>query len=222
MFLEILDIVTADEFIVLRKIASSANFTDGRLTSPHSTVKNNLQIDQNGGAYTEASKIMSAALQRNEAFTNFAYPRLMAPPMLAKYVNGMHYGVHSDAAFMPLGPRPLRSDLSCTLFLTDPGDYSGGELAISLGAASVPFKGPAGSAIVYPSHYLHEVRPVTQGERLVGLTFIESRIPDASHRELLYHLDEVAALEGLGMSWENRTCLQFVRNNLRRMWGEPG
>ena len=222
MFLEILDLITADEVSLLRQIAASAQFADGRLTSPHSIVKNNLQIDHNGAAYTQTSKLMSAALQRSESFTNFAYPRLMAPPMLAKYGAGMHYGVHSDAAFLPLGARPLRSDLSCTIFLSDPDDYEGGELSISLGAANVPFKGPAGSAIVYPSHFLHEVRPVTRGERLVGLTFIESLIPDSTHRELLYHLDEVAALEGLGMRWENRTRLQFVRNNLRRMWGESG
>ena len=80
--------------------------------------------------------------------------------------------------------------------------------------------GAAGSAVVYPSSTLHEVRPVTSGERLVGITFIESMVPDPAHRDLLYQLDEVAALEGFNISWENRTRLQYVRNNLRRMWGE--
>jgi PKHD-type hydroxylase len=84
----------------------------------------------------------------------------------------------------------------------------------------VEFKGAPGAAVVYPSNMLHEVKPVSSGERLVGLTFIESAIANPTHRELLWHLDEVAALEGLAMSWENRTRLQFVRNNLRRMWGE--
>ena len=74
--------------------------------------------------------------------------------------------------------------------------------------------------MVYPSHTLHEVKPVTAGERLVALTFIESLVPDPVHRDLLFHLDEVGALEGFNMSWENRTRLQYVRNNLRRMWGE--
>ena len=222
MFLEIPDVATAGEVESLCRIAASSRFTDGRITSPHSTVKNNLQIDQADPAYIESSKLIAGALQRNEAFRNFAYPRLIAPPMLAKYVPGMSYGSHADAAFLPLGARPLRSDLSCTLFLTEPGGYQGGELSIQLGTTCVSFKGAPGSVVVYPSHFLHEVRPVTPGERLVGLTFIESAIPDAACRELLYHLDEVAALEGLGMTWENRTRLQFVRNNLRRMWGEAG
>lgn len=220
MFLEIQDVVTSGEVETLRRIGAQSHFADGRLTSPHSTVKNNLQIDQSDPAYVESSKILAAALQRNETFRNFAFPRLIAPPMLAKYVPGMNYGVHSDAAFIPLGARPLRSDLSCTLFLAEPASYQGGELCIHLGATGVSFKGAPGSAVVYPSHFLHEVRPVTEGERLVGLTFIESAIPDPAFRELLYHLDEVAALEGFNMSWENRTRLQYVRNNLRRIWGE--
>jgi PKHD-type hydroxylase len=161
---------------------------------------------------------MGEALQRCEGFRNFAFPRLMAPPMLAKYGPGMAYGAHSDAAFLPMGARRLRSDISCTLFIAAPDSYEGGALCIHLGSRSVEFKGAAGSAIVYPSDTLHEVRPVTAGERLVGLTFIESDVPDPAHRQLLYDLDEVAALEGLNMSWENRIRLQHVRNNLRRMW----
>ena len=222
MFLELVEVLNPGEIDRLRQIAASARFVDGKITSPHSLVKNNLQIDHADPAYVESSKLMTVALQRCEAFRNFAYPRMIAPPLLARYVPAMNYGVHSDAAFISLGPRPLRSDLSCTLFLTDPASYEGGELSIHLGAKSVSFKGAPGSAVVYPSHFLHEVRLVGSGERLVGLTFIESAIPDPACRELLYHLDEVAALEGLGMSWENRTRLQFVRNNLRRMWGESG
>ncbi len=220
MFLELPDVLTADELARLRALALTARFADGRASSPHSTVKNNLQIDHADSAYRESSKLMAVALQRSEPFRNFAYPRIMAPPMLAKYSPGMNYGVHSDAAFLPLGERPLRSDLSCTLFIAPPEAYEGGELAITLGTATMKFKGAAGSAVIYPSNTLHEVRPVTAGERLVGLTFIESAIPDPAHRDMLYHLDEVAALEGLNMSWDNRTRLQYVRNNLRRVWGE--
>jgi len=222
MFLEIPQIVTAAELQRLRQIADSSRFTDGRITSPNSPVKNNLQIDQAEPGYLESSKLMAGALQRSDAFRAFAFPRSMAPPMLAKYLPGMNYGAHADAAFIPLGPRPLRSDLSCTIFLADPASYQGGELVVHLGAASVAFKGEAGAAIIYPSHFMHEVAPVTAGERLVGLTFVESAIPDGACRELLYHLDEVGALEGFNMSLESRTRLQYVRNNLRRMWGEAG
>ncbi|MGI9169551.1 MAG: Fe2+-dependent dioxygenase [Caulobacteraceae bacterium] len=220
MFLEVADVLTQAESHRLRQIAQDARFAEGRLSSLHSTVKNNRQIDHADPAYAESSRLLAAALQRNEAFRNFAYPRIMAPPMLAKYGPGMNYGIHADAAFLPVGPRPLRSDLSCTVFIGPPEAYEGGELAIHLGTRAVTFKGAAGSAIVYPSDTLHEVRPVTAGERLVGLTFIESMIADPVHRNLMYELEEVAALEGLKMSWENRTRLQCARNNLRRMWGE--
>ena len=220
MFLELDDVLSGDEIARLKAIASVSRFVDGRVSNPHSEVKKNLQIDPGDARTEEASKLMAQALYRLEPFRDFAFPRVLAPPILARYAPGMHYGAHSDAAFLPIGQRPLRSDLSCTLFIGAPETYEGGELSIRLGARSVDFKGKPGSAVVYPSNTLHEVKPVTAGERLVGLTFIESMIPDPAHRDMLYHLDEVAALEGINMSWENRTRLQYVRNNLRRVWGE--
>jgi PKHD-type hydroxylase len=222
MFHELEDVLTTDEVARLAAIAAASRFVDGRVSNPHSEVKDNLQIDPADARKEEASKLMAAALFRIEDFRNFAFPRIMAPPILAKYAPGMRYGAHSDAAFLPVGARPLRSDLSCTIFVGTPDSYVGGELAIHLGGRTVEFKGAPGSAVVYPSNTLHEVRPVTAGERLVGLTFIESLIPDGSQRELLYELNEVAALEGFNMSLENRTRLEYVRNNLRRMWGEAG
>jgi PKHD-type hydroxylase len=221
VFLELPDVLTADELGRLRALAARAQFVDGRASNPHSTVKNNLQINLSDPAHQEASRLMAGALQRSEPFRNFAMPRAVAPPMLAKYAPGMNYGLHSDAAILPLAGRPLRSDISCTLFISDPGGYQGGELSVQLGGRTVEFKGPARSAVVYPSHTLHEVKPVSAGERLVGLTFIESVVRDPMLRDLLYQLDEVAALEGLTMNWDNRTRLQYVRNNLRRMWSEP-
>ena len=218
MFLEIPEVLTPPELDRLRHLAGAAQFEDGRRSSPHATNKNNLQIDRTDPAHAESAQILTAALQRCEAFRNFAMPRAMAPPMLARYAPGMNYGVHADAAFFPIGPKGLRSDLSCTVFINPPESYAGGELAIHLGTRVVTFKGPAGSAIVYPSSTLHEVRPVPSGERLVGLTFIESAIADPALREIVYELDEVAAREGLNMHWDNRTRLQCVRNNLRRMW----
>ena len=222
MFLDLPKVLTVEEVERLRSLADSARFADGRLSSPHSTVKNNLQIDHGDPDYAESTGIMVRALQRCERFADFAFPRVMAPPMLAKYGPGMNYGVHSDAPFMPIGRRPLRSDLSCTLWIADPASYEGGELLVRLGDRAVTFKGAQGSAIVYPSNTLHEVLAVTSGERLVGLTFIESRIPDLAHRNLLFNLNEVAALEGLKMEPENRIQLQYVRDNLQRMWSEAG
>lgn len=218
MFLEIPDVLTPDEVAQLRGWAAKARFVDGRISSPHSTVKDNLQIDHGDEAYTQSSRLMAQGLQRNEQFRNFAFPNLMAPPLLARYEPGMKYGVHSDSAVIQLGQRQLRSDVSCTIFLNEPGEYAGGALAVWLGDRKVEFKLSPGAAVAYPSTTLHEVTPVTAGQRLVGITFIESQIADPALRELLYQLDEVAALEGNNMSDQNRVRLQHVRTNLRRMW----
>jgi PKHD-type hydroxylase len=222
MFLEIPDLLTAQEVARLQETARSATFIDGRVTNPHSRVKNNVQLNYTDPAYTESSRLLAGALQRNETFRNAVFPKIMAPPMLTKYPPGNSYGLHSDAAFLPIGERPIRSDLSCTIFIAPPGAYEGGELSVSVGTRRVEIKGPAGSAVVYPSNTLHEVRPVRSGERVVGLTFIESRIADAQKRDLLFELNEVAALEGLTMQWENFTRLQHVQMSLLRLWAEAG
>jgi len=165
-----------------------------------------------------AVDIMAQALFANEDFVNFAIPTQFAPPLICRYTPGMKYGLHPDAALMGIGNVSIRSDLSCTLFLNDPNSYGGGALRIALGTEELRFKGPVGSAIIYPSHTLHEVEEVTKGERLVAITFIQSQVPDSFQRELLYELNEVAALEGNTMSGENFTRLQAVRFNLKRMW----
>ena len=219
MFLEIDDILTPGEVAELRRLAAGATFVDGRISAPHSTVKKNTQIDHADAAYQASSGLLATALRRSEPFINFAFPAAMAPPLLARYEPGMAYGMHVDSAIIPLGQRQLRSDISCTVFISDPESYDGGALAIRVGTRAVEFKLKAGSAIVYPSTTLHEVVPVTRGQRLVGITFIESHIVDPMMRELLYELDEVAALEGLNMHPDNRNRLQYVRANLRRLWG---
>jgi len=215
VFIEIPDLLKSDEVAALRRIAASSQFMDGRASNPHSSVKNNLQLYDKG-----ASDAMARALFGNETFRNFAFPVILAPPMISRYAPGMHYGAHADAAYLPLGEKPIRCDVSCTIFLSDPGSYEGGALRISLGSHDVRVRGAAGSAIVYPSHMLHEVEPVVRGERLVGLTFVQSRIKDSARRELLYELNEVAALEGLGMDPANYARLQVVQRNLLHHWGD--
>jgi PKHD-type hydroxylase len=215
MFKEIQNLLTADQVAALRRIAASSQFVDGRASNPHSKVKNNLQLYDK-----TASDMMGRALFGNEEFVNFAFPVILAPPMLSRYAPGMHYGQHADAAYLPLGNKPIRCDVSCTIFISEPASYEGGALRILLGARDIRFKGAPGSAVVYPSSMLHEVEPVTRGERLVGLTFIQSRIPDAFRRELLHELNEIAALEGLGMAPDNYARLQVVQRNLLHHWGD--
>lgn len=222
MFLEIDALLTGPEVERLRAFAAASVFVDGRVSNPHNQAKNNLQADTAGGAQAEPARLMAAALGRNAELRAWAFPRTMAPPLLAKYAPGMAYGVHGDAAFLPMGARAIRSDLSCTVFLSDPEAYDGGELAVHLGTRPILFKGNAGSAVIYPSNTLHEVRPVARGERLVGLTFMESTVPDPANREILWQLGEVVALEGERMDWGNRTTLEWVRESLTRRWTEIG
>lgn len=219
MFKQIDGLLGADALAELNDIAGRARFTDGRASNPHNTAKQNLQLHDPAAA-GRAAKILADALYGSEAFRDFALPKVIAPPMIGLYRPGMRYGLHADSAFMQVGPRALRSDLSCTVFLSDPASYDGGALHIAQGDAALHFRLPAGSAIVYPSVTLHEVTPVTRGERRVGLTFIESRVADAHRRDMLYELNEVAALEGLAMDPANRARLQRVRDNLLRHWGD--
>lgn len=218
MFKE-LEILSAAQVAELRGIAAAANFVDGRISNPHSKVKHNLQLNDEA-AYNRSSQILTQALYAHEDFQNFAFPVAMLPPMMARYTSEMRYGAHADAAFLQLGPQALRSDLSCTIFLSDPASYEGGALTIHLGGRTVAFKSAPGTAVVYPSDMLHEVERVTAGERLVAITFIQSRIADNSRRALLYDLNEVAALEGLRMQPENYARLQLVQANLLRRWGD--
>ncbi len=217
MFRLIKDVLNGQQIAELTKIADQATFVDGKISNPHNKTKNNMHMhDQR--LQQNAVDIMAQALMANEEFVNFAVPAQFAPPLITRYEPGMQYGLHPDSALMTIGNTTIRSDLSCTIFLEDPSSYEGGHLRIALGTEEVRIKGPAGSAIVYPSHTLHEVEKVTKGRRLVGLTFIQSQIGDSFKRELLYELNEVAALEGLKMSHENFTRLQAVQFNLKRLW----
>ena len=218
MFLEIPSLLTAAEIDRLRDIARTSEFVDGRISNPHNTTKNNQQLHGRDGVAKESSTIVAQALGRSEEFRNFAFPARVAPPLMCRYHPGMNYGKHSDSAFLPMQPTPLRSDIACTVFIADPGGYDGGELTVYLGTRAIKVKGAAGSAVVYPSTTIHEVQPVTRGNACVSITFVQSQIPDEKKRELLYTLNEVAALEGLNMQWENRVRLEQVRQSLHRMW----
>ncbi|MBL9069060.1 MAG: Fe2+-dependent dioxygenase [Sphingopyxis sp.] len=201
----------------LRDIAAAGKFVDGRISNPHSKVKNNLQL-HDAGAYERSSKILLDAMVQNPEFMEFSFPARIAPPLLTRYTPGMQYGLHPDAAYIPLPDGQLRTDVSCTVFINDPADYDGGALRVQLGNADLRFKEAPGAAIIYPSHTLHEVEPVTRGERLVAITFIQSLIPDVQKRNLMYELNEVAAIEGGNMAAETFTRLQAVQYQLLRMW----
>lgn len=215
----ILQLLTDHEIAECRRIAASAQFMHGRISNPHMKAKENEQLHE-PQAYHKSSQLLLQAFGRSEEFREFAFPVSIAPPMITRYKPGMHYGAHADSAFIQLPGGALRSDLSCTVFLNEPESYEGGSLHIQLGDAGIQFKLPPGFAVIYPSDTLHQVDPVTKGERLVAITFIQSRIQDPFRRNLLFNLNEVAALEGLNMQQENFARLQLVQNQLLRHWGE--
>ncbi len=220
MFNTIENVLTAAELEELRAIAARAQFIDGRISAPEAPVKNNLVVGD-PALMNRSAQIVADALFRSEDFRVFALPKAMTPPVLTRYGKGMYYGTHTDTAFMPQPTRLLRSDLSCTVFLSDPESYEGGELVTRFGTEELRLRAPAGAAIVYPSTTLHRVEEVTEGERLVALTFIESRIADGEQRELLYELSEIAAIAGEKMDIDTYTRLQRVQQNLMRKWGDP-
>jgi PKHD-type hydroxylase len=222
MFLEQPDFLTPAEVTRLTQLAAGTKFVDGRVSNPHNTTKVNLQADITQSGHAEASALMLAAFARSRPFQDFAMPRKIAPPLLSRYEPGMKYGPHADVAFMSAqqGSSELnfRSDLSCTIFLGDPRNYEGGELMLHIGTRPVPIKGKPGEAFVYPSTLLHEVRPVTAGQRLVAITFIESLVPDEADRNTLFELKDVLALEGLKMGWVSRVRMEVAVQNLTRRW----
>jgi PKHD-type hydroxylase len=220
MFNTIHNVLTRAEIEELRAIAARANFIDGRISAPGAPVKNN-RVVGDPALFDRSAQLVADALFRSEDFRVFAFPKSMTPPVLTRYGTGMYYGTHTDAAFMPQPSRLLRSDLSCTIFISDLDDYEGGALVTRFGTEELRLRAPAGAAIVYPSTTLHRVEEVTKGERLVALTFIESRIADGEQRELLYELSEIAAIAGEKMDIDTYTRLQRVQQNLLRKWGDP-
>jgi PKHD-type hydroxylase len=218
VFLKIKDLLTTPEISRLTALSRELRFVNGRVSNPANLTKDNLQVDPSDPKYAESVQIVSAAFARSREFMDFALPKHVAPPLLCRYTPGMKYGAHADAALVHIGSARLRSDISCTVFVSEPAAYEGGELSIVIGNQAIAFKGQAGEAIVYPSTALHEVIPVRSGQRLVSITFIESFVPDQHQRTQVYELNEIAALEGLTMKWENRVRLDVVRQNLLRMW----
>ena len=215
----VLQLLSDGEIAECKKIAANTQFIDGRATNPHNKAKNNQQL-HDPAASQASSQIMLKAMARSEEFREFAFPVKIAPPLLTKYQPGQYYGAHADAAFINLGSHIIRSDLSCTIFLCEPESYEGGALMVRLGDSAMRFKLRPGEAIIYPSDTFHEVERVTKGERLVAITFIQSQVKDPFRRNLLFDLNEVAALEGLTMKPENFARLQLVQSNLLRHWSE--
>ena len=168
----------------------------------------------------KAQGIVTEALLSNEVFRAHALPSKVLPPLLSRYSVGASYGRHVDDAIMGREQR-LRTDLSVTVFISGPEAYEGGELDILTVSGTDAIKFAAGDAVVYPSTLLHEVKPVTSGERIVFVTWVESLIRRADDREILFDLDRARrilfAKEGKSETFD---LLSKVHANLLRQWTE--
>ena len=186
----IADVLTPEELKTTLTLLQQADFVDGKTTAGRyvKSVKNNQQIKTDSEITSELRSIVLEALKRNELFKVAVRPKIIRPIIFSRYDVGMYYGSHFDNAIM--GDESIsRTDVSLTLFLTDPDTYKGGELVIETSLGEQSFKLDAGSAIVYPSSTLHRVETVTEGTRWVAITWIQSLVRDPSQREILFDLD---------------------------------
>jgi PKHD-type hydroxylase len=207
----------------VHEVLKGAPFVDGRLTAGFAAarVKNNLEMRPEPDRMRLLIRIIMASLGHNETFRFAALPHRVADPIFARYEPGMTYGDHVDDPIMgTTGPR-FRTDVSMTVFLNAPETYDGGELVVRTPFGDKRVKLSAGDAVVYPSSSLHHVAPVTRGERLVALTWIQSYVRDPAQRELLYELN-LAREELLRDAPEAETTGYVDRSyaNLLRMWAD--
>jgi len=198
MLLCIPDVLDPDELAHLRGLAASAPWAGGLSAGPQAALaKHNLQIPEDAPLLAQMRSTVMRALNRSTTLLSAALPLKVLPPNFNRYVPGhSHYGPHADNTlrWLPDGSC-LRTDISATLFLSAPGDYEGGELCIQQGQTQSQVKLDAGSLAVYPSGAIHEVRPVTHGERVGCYLFMQSVVRDADQRQHLYDMD--CALRGL-------------------------
>ena len=185
-------ILTPEQLAPLREHLARAEFVDGKLTAGGAAraVKNNLQLKRDDVQPLPIDTLVAGALTNSPQFRAYVSPRRILPPIFSRYAPGMSYGGHVDDAIMGLG-QPLRTDIACTLFLSEPGDYDGGELVVRTKFGERSVKLPAGDAVVYAASTHHWVNPVTRGERLVAATWAQSYVRDAAVREILFDLNTV-------------------------------
>ncbi|QNH20501.1 Fe2+-dependent dioxygenase [Xanthomonas sp. GW] len=229
MLLHIPNILSADELARFRQALAGADWTDGRETvgAQGAQVKRNLQLPDASPLKYELGQAVLNALARSPLYFAAALPLRTIPPRFNRYEGGGEYGFHVDGAVMTQAASAtqpaltLRTDLSCTLFLSEPEEYDGGELVISDTYGEHEVKLPAGDLILYPSSSLHRVLPVTRGARVASFFWVQSLVRDASRRQLLFELD--TAIQALTTTKADAAALLRLSNvyhNLLRDWSE--
>jgi PKHD-type hydroxylase len=227
MLITVPSVLDADQLAHARRLLGAASWEDGRSTAGQQSAlaKHNQQLSQDSAAAKEIQGQILAGLGRNALFLSAALPKAIFPPLFNRYAGseGHRFGNHIDNAirFLPGGGR-IRTDLSATLFLSEPESYDGGELVIedSYGAHTV--KLDAGDMILYPSSSLPRVDAVTRGDRLAALFWIESMVRDEGKRALLLDMDVAIRqlADELGDDAPGVVALTGCYHNLLRRWAD--
>jgi PKHD-type hydroxylase len=225
MLLQIPDVLPAQRVLDMRARLTEADWVDGRATAgpQAAAAKRNLQLPESSPLQRELGDEIVAALQRQPLFMSAALPLRIFPPMFNCYVEGQTFGSHVDNAIRqaPGTGNRLRTDLSATLFLTDPETYDGGELIVEDTYGVQAVKLPAGHLVLYPATSLHHVRPVTAGARISSFFWIQSLVRDDGQRTLLFDLD--SAIQHLSRDVPDHPSavqLAGVYHNLLRRWAD--
>lgn len=226
MLLHIPHVLTPDQTRHARKLLARAGWADGRITAGHQSAKAkaNLQLPDTDPVARELGGLVLAGLESSATFLSAALPQRVFPPLFNRYGEGMAFGSHVDNAIrgLPGSAERIRTDLSATLFLSEPEGYEGGELLVEDTFGFHKVKLPAGDMVLYPATSLHRVSPVTRGERLASFFWIQSLVRDDARRTLLFDLDgSIQALRRDMPDHPSALNLTSCYHNLLRMWAEP-
>jgi PKHD-type hydroxylase len=222
MLLAIPDVLDQESTRSFRAALDGGRWTDGRVTAGHQSAlaKHNDQLAEDDPVARRLGVAILDALDRNPLFVSAALPRKVFPPLFNRYREGQGFGVHIDNAIrvVPGGVERVRTDLSATLFLSDPDEYDGGELTIEGGFGVQRVKLPAGHMVLYPASSLHRVEPVTRGARVASFFWIQSMVRDDGDRATLFDLDQ--AIQRLPAEHPSAIALAGVYHNLLRRWAD--
>ncbi len=227
MLLAIPDVLDATQVAEFRAALDGADWADGRITAGHQSAqaKDNAQLPEDSPVARALGERLLAALARNSTFFAAALPKRIYPPLFNRYAGGQSFDWHVDNAVRYDRSRgsvdPVRTDLSATLFLADPGDYDGGELEIEDTYGTQRIKLPPGHMVLYPGTSLHRVLPVTRGARVASFFWMQSMVRDDARRRMLFELDvSIRQLTAELHDHDALVRLTGVYHNLLRQWAE--
>jgi PKHD-type hydroxylase len=224
MLLAIPDVLSKDQVTQIRGIIDAAEWGDGKVTAGYQSglVKENKQLAESSSAARQAGEVVLTALGKTPLFMSAALPLKVFPPLFNKYEGGGQFGTHVDNAIRQITgtPHKVRTDISATLFLSEPASYDGGELVVEDVYGPHNVKLPAGHMVLYPGTSLHQVRPVTRGARVASFFWIESMVRDDAQRTLLFDIDMSIQrlIQELGPGHAQVVSLTGSYHNLVRMW----